>query len=305
MRLLLALLGFLTAQSSQYDEVLAAKYVWVAQLTQMPESALADMSCGLACQQLPEVHNVRVTAEGLPLQTRGVVAEWGSSECLVAFRGSKTLLNYLLDDFDFLLVEPYGNCPECKVHSGFHRSWQSLASEVARHLSSLGCENKSLRITGHSLGAAMAALAAFDLAGSFKLKDVYTLGQPRVGNAAWVEAFEQRTLSASYFRLVDYMDAIPRLPMKDFLGYRHPGPEVWYEATRNGSYRICQDGEDDNCSDQLELAHCLLHTCDHCSYLGMNPCDLNQLSPRCVEPRADAQSRSNSSRDVQKQHLVI
>jgi hypothetical protein len=242
----------------------------------------------------------------------GLVAKYGHEECILSFRGSKTLLNYLYDDFDYAWTKPYQSCQDCTVHIGFYRSWQSLRDELVIEAKTLGCDNKPLRVTGHSLGAAMAALAAFDLADNFTLKHVYTYGQPRVGNAAWVHAFERRLLKVPYFRVVDYMDAVPHLPPRGFIfkdplnrssgdehdasliakniatshsGYQHPGPEVFYNATKMGAYRTCQAGEDPSCSDQFSVVECLLHTCCHCSYLGLNPCDGNTSMPQCIQPK--------------------
>jgi hypothetical protein len=62
-----------------------------------------------------------------------------------------------------------GNCSDwhtgnqCLVHSGFLGAWYSVAEQVLAHLNTLQCRTSSgtqLAITGHSLGAAMAALAA-------------------------------------------------------------------------------------------------------------------------------------------------
>ena len=77
----------------------------------------------------------------------------------------------------------------------------------------------------------MAMLAAFELADKYHIKEVYTFGQPRVGNEAWVKAFEARMAGKSYFRVVSYMDPVPHLPPSLLMGYRHAGPEVWYSST--------------------------------------------------------------------------
>lgn len=277
-----------------YDEATSAQYIWLAQITGMDSNKIQNWTCGLACDTVKNVHNARVTDYGFPLQTLGVVAEYGNEGCIVAFRGSKTFLNYLLDDFDFIWTRPYDSCADCKVHKGFYDSWSSLRDQTLKDLTDLGCEGKELRVTGHSLGAAMAVLAAFELADTYVLKHIYTYGQPRVSNQAFVEAFQSKMASTPYFRVVEYMDAVPHLPPKGFVarndvdafGYQHPGPEVFYNATRMGSYRICPTGEDRSCSDQYELAECLAHTCCHCSYLGLNPCDINSPTPQCNEPKA-------------------
>ena len=60
------------------------------------------------------------------------------------------------------------------------------------------------------------------------------------------------------------------------------GTQVYYRATELGQYHVCDDVKDLNCSYQwgLELAH----TCDHCSYLGTNPCECVVVEPQCQEP---------------------
>jgi len=285
------------ARLLSYDENVAAQYIWVAQILNLESlDMIRNWTCGLACDTVTQVHNVHVTQHGFPLQTMGMVAQYGRDDCILGFRGSKTLLNYLLDDFNLAWTQPYAACPKCRVHAGFYKSWQSLKEQTLRDIVASGCENKPIRVMGHSMGAAIAAIASFELVQNYTLKHVYTFGQPRAANQDWVEAFQQRMAIVPYFRVVDYMDAVPHLPPKGFVdtsddfhaslgGYLHPGPEIFCNATRRGSYRACAGGEDPKCSDQYNVAECLQHTCCHCSYLGMNPCDLNDPKPQCIQPK--------------------
>ena len=78
---------------------------------------------------------------------------------------------------------------------------------------------------------------------------------------AWVDAFQEKMANLPYFRVTDYMDAVPHLPPRG--GFQHPGPEVFYNATKMGSYKTCPTGEDKTCSGQYYLLECLLHTCCH------------------------------------------
>ena len=53
--------------------------------------------------------------------------------------------------------------------------------------------NYELFVTGHSLGAAQAALCAIDLAVSFNTTvTLYNMGEPRVGNKAFSTYFNQQ-----------------------------------------------------------------------------------------------------------------
>eukprot|EP00326_Haptolina_ericina_P041201 CAMPEP_0181250132 /NCGR_PEP_ID=MMETSP1096-20121128/46148_1 /TAXON_ID=156174 ORGANISM="Chrysochromulina ericina, Strain CCMP281" /NCGR_SAMPLE_ID=MMETSP1096 /ASSEMBLY_ACC=CAM_ASM_000453 /LENGTH=86 /DNA_ID=CAMNT_0023347563 /DNA_START=106 /DNA_END=366 /DNA_ORIENTATION=- len=61
-------------------------------------------------------------------------------------------------------------------------------------------------------------------------------------------------------------------------------PEVYYNATKLGAFTICADEVDKRCSSQWDLLQTLSHTCDHSSYLGLNPSDCGAARPRCEEP---------------------
>lgn len=44
---------------------------------------------------------------------------------IVAFRGSDTLLNWVLDDFRAYMIE-YPHCEKCRIHAGFYHAIESL-----------------------------------------------------------------------------------------------------------------------------------------------------------------------------------
>ncbi len=78
----------------------------------------------------------------------------------------------------------------------------------------------NLHIVGHSLGGAIATIAAADLylylgptAASMK---VYTFGQPRVGNAAWAKWYNSLPFYNQSFRVTRFRDPVPRLPFVNF-----------------------------------------------------------------------------------------
>ena len=95
------------------------------------------------------------------------------------------------------------------VHQGFLDAWESIEEkdekdnegilnilqQWKKELLSENSENKEMEIwvTGHSLGGAIATLAATSLSvQKFNVKGLYTFGQPRIGNGEFVEKAKQR-----------------------------------------------------------------------------------------------------------------
>jgi predicted lipase len=97
--------------------------------------------------------------------------------------------------------------------------------------------NADIILTGHSLGGALAVMAAADLQSIFgKVKQLYTFGQPRVGNAAF--ANYMTNFIPNTFRVIDYGDQVPHVP-QSILGFKHSGYEVWYYERGMSQYKIC------------------------------------------------------------------
>jgi hypothetical protein len=75
---------------------------------------------------------------------------------------------------------------------------------------------RSLWITGHSLGGALAMLTAAFLANvqNHPLAGVYTFGQPRVGDPVFQRRYDE-TLGDITFRCVNNCDPVPHLPPRE------------------------------------------------------------------------------------------
>jgi triacylglycerol lipase len=88
---------------------------------------------------------------------------------------------------------------------------------------------QSLWCTGHSLGGALAVLAAAHLlAEGHRVNGLYTFGQPRVGDETFATECVNR-LAKQYFRFVNNNDTVTRVAPR-VLGYAHTG-EVRYIDT--------------------------------------------------------------------------
>lgn len=114
----------------------------------------------------------------------------------------------------------------CEVHAGFLSAWTEVEHAVLTAVSAALDEHPHYDIvaTGHSLGAAIATIAAASLREDSGYTDLYTYGSPRVGNAGFVEYVE--SLPGGNYRLTHSADPVPLLP-PSVLGYRHMSPEYW------------------------------------------------------------------------------
>jgi hypothetical protein len=165
---------------------------------------------------------------------------------VLAFRGTSNLKDWIADA-RFRKV-PLGAPGDIRVHDGFLQDADSLLPKI---INAINGNPKPILVCGHSLGGALASLSAFCLAKSnFEVRSVYTFASPRVGNAAWRDAYNAQrpnsnpnwTLGDRTFRVAAAGDLVPYLPgalTPPLNGYRHVGTEIFVEATDIGaSYAI-------------------------------------------------------------------
>jgi triacylglycerol lipase len=138
---------------------------------------------------------------------------WKADAVIVAFRGTQPTERVdILNDIDFPRVA--WDRPGEEVHEGFRKAldvaWSGVLAEIQRH------PDRPVWFTGHSLGAAVATLAADRfLSVTGVLPWLYIIGSPRVGDAAFVGGFNER-FSGRAFRYVNHHDVVTELPPEDF-----------------------------------------------------------------------------------------
>lgn len=190
----------------------------------------------------------------------------------VSFRGSSNIQNWL-DNIQVRKIYPY-NDSNIGVEKGFYKAYQNVKTDIFETLSSIQDKysTKSVLLTGHSLGAALATLMAFDIKDIYSIL-LYTYGSPRVGNPEFVNEFNTTTN-----RITHYYDIVPHLP-EEALGFLHIPQEIWYNED-NTNYETCEDDtqhEDNSCSNSCSPKHCT-STSDHLNYMntpmGSSACEL-------------------------------
>ncbi|KAK5059958.1 hypothetical protein LTR84_009841 [Exophiala bonariae] len=143
---------------------------------------------------------------------------------VISFRGSRSVRNFIAD-INFALV-PWSICTGCSAHAGFLESWQSVRSIVqgAVEGARVAYPNYKIVSTGHSLGGALATLAAADLRKGGYTIDLFTYGSPMVGNRLLATFITGQT--SANFRVTHAQDVVPKLPGYAF-GFAHVSPEYW------------------------------------------------------------------------------
>src|ERR1051326_1652007 len=123
---------------------------------------------------------------------------------VLAFRGTERNPKDFITDVLF-------NAGNNDSHHGFDVAFKSVWNQIEPELSALDCP---VFYTGHSLGAALATIAASEKAPMA----TYTFGSPRVGRKKFADTLN----GAAIFRVVDDLDEVTVVPPQAF-GFVHVG----------------------------------------------------------------------------------
>lgn len=153
----------------------------------------------------------------------GIVFQDASHNIVVAFRGTQNLKEWL-KDFDALVVAnkyaPGG------VHAGIQRIYTSVRVSVAHLIQvALGKGRGIIYFIGHSLGGALAVIAADDNMGLEPY--VVTFEAPRVLWFNGAEYFKLHCQNA--YQIENIQDGVPHLP-HTLAGYRNWGTQVLIDS---------------------------------------------------------------------------
>lgn len=137
---------------------------------------------------------------------------------VLVFRGSQqsadwgTNFKFRMKQFAIVQTQQEAAIPTGEVHRGFQDAWQSVEKRVVYQLKQWWTPTTQLWVTGHSLGGALAALAATSLEyQGFKVAGLYTFGQPRVGDWAFTRQVNAQ-MGDRMFRYVNNNDVVPMIP---------------------------------------------------------------------------------------------
>jgi hypothetical protein len=127
-------------------------------------------------------------------------------------------------------------CPGCEAHKGFLQSFEAEKNTVLQGIEEIrknaAYKGYGLVITGHSLGGAIASIAAAHFRSKGEKPDLYTYGAPRIGNDAF-SAFVEAPGKGKNSFVTNLDDPVPKIPFKAF-GYGYMNPAYHINADKAG-----------------------------------------------------------------------
>lgn len=172
--------------------------------------------------------------------TSGFIAIDNNNKAIVlSFRGSYSVRNWIAD-VSFFHTNP-DLCDGCLAELGFWTSWKLVRDDILPQLKDAMSHNPDheLVVVGHSLGAAVATLAAADLRGKgYPSAKLYAYASPRVANRALAEYI---TAQGNNYRFTHTDDPVPKLPLLG-MGYVHVSPEYWITTPDNATVSTSEIG---------------------------------------------------------------
>jgi triacylglycerol lipase len=158
----------------------------------------------------------------------GVAEKFGfimqsDNRIIVAFRGTSSATDWISDviasQAKYRCVKGAG-----QSHRGISDIYYSARDQILPVLGELSSD-RTLYITGHSLGGALATLCGLDVAANTSFGDpiIYTYGSPRVGDPAFVKAFSGQIEQC--YRVNNRFDVVTLLPPHV---YKLPKKETTY-----------------------------------------------------------------------------
>jgi len=217
------------SQVPNFDEVIAQDSMAMCSIAYCPADKLRQWKCQ-DCNTLKlHGHHIGTTKDS----TQVVVASNKAKNAIyVSFRGTITTLAQWANNLKFTQVNwPGKNCPGCKVHKGFYEVFTQIRDPTIALIKKAAKEfpTADIFLTGHSKGGAIAMLLGKWLHSElpqFTPTQMYTVGTPRTGNAAFANAVNAAFGNNNY-RLKNRNDMIPTIPFQKMGGgYKHTGTLV-------------------------------------------------------------------------------
>ncbi|MFK8021447.1 MAG: Mbeg1-like protein, partial [Pseudomonadales bacterium] len=172
-----------------------ANAMWMAD---MAELVYHDWSCdssvedrlidptGMVCVE-PQLQSWGYSAQWIQKSNVSAFIASKDDHTIIAFRGTDDLPDVITDlSVRFVQREFYKG----KVHRGFDGDLAQVWNDLAEHIVQLP-DSQRIILVGHSLGAALAQLAAYRIEAElgYEVKGIYAYGSPRIGNKQFAKHY--------------------------------------------------------------------------------------------------------------------
>ena len=253
--------------SSQY-----AFYMQFSTAVYCPSTVTSkNWDCGPRCQGELQDTVIDESIQDSKTQTAAFVAtHLGKKQIVAVFRGTQSVQSFI-KDIQIIKTRPDFIVPELpsnvRIHGGFNHAYSTIKTQTRQSVLKLANQYPDYEIvfTGHSLGGAMATLAAVDFhiqtGGVYDDRvSVITFGQPRIGNKDWALYVNSLPFSGKIFRIVKDADPVAQLPPR-LLQYVHGGQQ--YEINNQNQTFPCETSgpasESTKCDNMLFTQNFLQH----------------------------------------------
>lgn len=191
----------------------------------LSQEVYKDFSGLLEFESLPGIETKLIESqdEGQTDTQAAVLDDQVAKTLYLVFRGTEKSIDWI-NNFQFRQqIYPYGDesTTDVRFHLGFMEAYFAVRDRLLALVGNY--PEHAIIVTGHSLGGAIATIAALDV--QFNITQhtgqaisVYTFGAPRVGNAALVNSFRQRVPKS--YRFVYGWDIVTRVP-RLWQGFEH------------------------------------------------------------------------------------
>lgn len=160
----------------------------------------------------------------------GYIRDDDGVSLVIAFAGSNDYHDWQYNLQFWRKTVPYNTSGKYTVSAGFLNCYLIVRDYILSLVSDIAGDVNRIYCIGHSLGGAIATLAARDIAwhdDAFWRTGVevncITEGSPRVGNAAFAREYNERI---KHYRLEYGADMVCKVPPW-LVGYRHVGRRIW------------------------------------------------------------------------------
>ncbi|MCG7406610.1 lipase family protein [Paenibacillus sp. ACRRX] len=187
-------------------------------------------------------HTIQAKSASKVQERFGFILE-SPTEIIIAFRGTSSTTDWVSNikasQKRFKYIKE-----NALTHRGFTDIYSSARNGIISTISKLS-PDKTLYITGHSLGGALATLCAVDIAANTTCNSPYlfTFGSPRVGDPAFTKAFASYVLNT--YRIANHFDVVPhapptiyKLPKREKRYYYHHIQTLSSLSFQNGSIAL-------------------------------------------------------------------